>query len=144
MKASRSTVMGRLVVCFLVLMGQLIASGCAVLLLICFRIVSQAIPVLRSPVWAMLFLSLAYLALPILFSYALVKGFSAQSKPIVVSVCSCLAAAFVFITASRFIGGNRHVALAATGPLLVLLLIASVGGSYLAMYILPGAHEGAG
>jgi hypothetical protein len=144
MGSSGLSVLSRLGVCGLVLAGQVIGGGCSWFLLLPLGMLARELPFLNSQVAAVVSFLIALVLFPIAGSYFLSKGFSNYSRPLLVSICSCLAVVSVFTSTAIITRGDRQAAGAMVFPLLVILPTVSLVGSYLVTTMAPGVQERAG
>src|SRR5262245_4830117 len=127
----------RLWICVLVLLGQVVGFFTAGLSFLPIGFAARWIPALNSRPVQGVYLFLCFILGPILGSWVLVKRYSSQINPVLVSVSSISLAFGLFACAQHLTGGVRQAVGATVETLIYTLPLASVLGSFLASYIRP-------
>lgn len=124
----------------LVLVGQLVGSGCAGLLLTMLLVAASAVvPIPRSEAFALAVYAIIFIAGPVLGSWVIVRRAADHASSLFVSIISFLSAAgVVWWLGSRLDGSHQSVVVFALWAL-VLAPIASVLGSLLSS-LCTGEH----
>jgi len=126
------------------LLGQFVSIFCVTWLSFILGFLLSAPPFSApSLATAVLFL-LLFIGVPVLCSWAFVRRYSAYVRPLLVSICSCVIGASPVVLTAQIAGGNRQALGAMSLPLLLLVPLASILGSFCGTYIPPSVNRRAG
>jgi hypothetical protein len=128
---------GRLRIAGLALIGQLTGYFCGALVMSLIGGASNLLPILGSPSIATLLLPLFFVGPPILGSFAYLRRETSLIRPLVVSISGFILPAVLFVWIVRLTGGDRQAIGAMLLPVLFVLPLATILGSFLGTYVPP-------
>ena len=143
-QAHALTLMRRLRVAGLVLLGQIAGCMCAVVVLSVVGLASQVLPFLRSPSVGLILLVITMVVGPVLGSWALVHRSITHLTALVVCIVSYCVATVMFAWLVRSTDGSQHAFGAMLLPMLGLVPFASIVGSFMGSYVQPRPKSRAG
>ena len=143
-QADALTLMRRLRVAGLVLLGQIAGCMCAVVVLSVIGLASQAVPFLRSPSVGLILYAVTMVVGPLLGSWALLKRSISHPTALVVCTVSYSVATVMFVWLVRSTDGSQHAFGAMLLPMLGLVPFASIVGSFMGSYVQPRPKSRAG